>query len=144
MDKLIEALSNDRLMMKKLARAYITHGDLRYVELDFGFDSGSIEQLFDDNPDFAIEFDETLQALKVNRLRREGSHKIFKVLKALYDVVDDDTDVAEGGPSISDKVRAANTIVKIVEITDKSKKGDKDSGDIDDILREIEGELQQR
>lgn len=144
MDKLVEALANDRLMMKKLARAYITHGDFRYVELEFGLEASSIEQLFDDNPDFAIEFDETLQSIKMNRLRREGSHKIFKVLKSLYDVVDDDTEPSEGGPTISDKVRAANTIVKIVEVTDKSKKGDKDSGDIDDILREIEGELQQR
>lgn len=144
MDKLIEALNNDKYFIKKIAKTYIELGDFKHVELDLGLEINSIEQLFDDNPDFANEFDDVLQHIKVNRLRREGSHKIFKVLKSLYDVVDDDTDVSDGGPTISDKVRAANTIVKIVEVTEKSKKGDKETGDIDDILREIEGELQQK
>lgn len=139
MNKLLEALSNDMNFIKKIAAKYIDFGEFKYVELDLGIEIGSIEELFDENPDFANEFDDALQAFTIKRMRREGAHKLFKIIKSLYDVLSDDTGVEDGGPSISDKVKAANTLAKFVEVP-KSKKGDK-GDEIDDLLREIESEL---
>jgi len=136
MAKLLEAIENDPRLLKKIAILYIAMGSFTAVEHKFGFDTGEIELYFEANPETSDEFDNVLDETVRVKARREGSYKLFKVIDTLYAVLDDDTEYTEGGPSISDKVKAANALAKLLE-TPKQKKGDK--GDhLDDLLKQLE------
>jgi len=138
MTKLLEAIENDKRFLKKVAILYIATGSFVSVEHQMGFDIGEIELYFDANPETSDEFDNVLEETTRIKARREGSHNLFKVINTLSSVIDDNTEYTDGGPSISDKVKAATALAKLIE-TPKSKKGDK--GDhLDDILKQLEDE----
>jgi len=135
---LIEKVSLDKSFLKKIAKVYIEHGDFKFVELELGLDPGAIDEMFDECPELAEEFDEHLSKATLRKIRREGSFKIFKIIKALYEVLEDRSLPEEGGPSLSDRVKAANTLAKLLE-PPKPKKGDK-VNDLDDLMRMIESD----
>lgn len=138
MEKLSEAIENDNKLLKKIAILYLSFGSFVTVEGKLGFGIGEIELYFEDNPETSEEFDNILSEVARVKARREGSYKLFKVIDTLYAVLDDDTEYTEGGPSISDKVKAANALAKLLE-SPKSKKGDKEDH-LDDILKQLEDE----
>jgi len=138
MTKLLETIENDKRFLKKIAILYIATGSFTSVEHQLGFAVGEIELYFDANPETSDEFDSVLDETVRVKARREGSYNLFKVITTLSNVIDDDTEYVEGGPSISDKVKAATALAKLIEAP-KSKKGDK--GDhLDDILKQLENE----
>lgn len=135
---LIEKVSLDKGYLKKIAKQYIELGDFKYVELELKLEPGSIDEMFEECPDLAAEFDEQLTVITRSKMRREGSFKIFKIIKALYEVLEDRSAPEDGGPSLTDRVKAANTLAKLLE-PPKAKKGDKAS-DLDDLMRLIESD----
>ncbi len=139
---LIQALQEDRNLIKKIAKKFIEFGDLKMVEREMNLDSGTIEEIFGEDPELADEFDSELAALVEKGLRREGAHKLFKITKILFDAIEDTTAVNDGGPSITDKIKASSILVKILE-PPKLKKGDKEDG-LDALLRDLEDESKER
>ncbi len=138
MAKLIEDIENDKGLLKKFAILYIATGSFTSVEYKLGYETGDIELYFEANPETSNEFDDILEEVVRIKARREGSYKIFKVIETLYSVLNNDTEYVDGGPSISDKVKAANALAKLLE-TPKMKKGDKEDH-LDDILKQLEDE----
>ena len=103
-------------------------------------ESNTIEEILDEVPDVADEFEISLRSLTLKRIQREGSHKLFKVIDALYDVVSDPTKQEDGGPSVSDRVKSASTLAKLLDPPKQSKKGDQDN-EYDDLLKQLEDDL---
>jgi len=140
---LLELLSNDPQYIRKIAKHYIELGDFKFVELDLGLPANSIEEIFEECPEIADEFEDSLQTLTRKKLQREGSHKIFKIVDSLYKVLENNDTPEDGGPSVSDKVRAANTLAKLFDPPKQSKKDDKEA-DLDDLLRQLEDDRKKK
>ena len=135
---LIQYLKTDQNFIKKMSRDYLDLGSFYGVEKKYKLQKGTIEAVFEDEPDIAGEFDRVLEVMARTRLKREGAHKIFVIINSMYGVITNEDDIEEGGATLSDKVRAANVAAKLLEFSHltKPKKGDKN--DLDDLLRQLE------
>lgn len=133
---LIEQLTTDKSFLKRLAKKYIELGSFKYVELDLQLPLNSIEETFDECPELSEEFDGYISDITMRRLQREGAYKIFKVIKALDEVVNDNNGVEDGGASLGDKLKASALLVKLID-TPKEKKH-RDGDEFDQMMRELE------
>ena len=137
---LLEQLMLDKNLLKKIAARYIELGEFKYVELDLHLPLGSIDECFDESPDISDEFDGILSDLTMKKLKREGTHKIFKIIKTLYNAVESTVDVEDGGPNISDKIRASSTLAKLLDPPKARGKKANAESDFEKLMKEIEND----
>ena len=125
----------DDTIMKDIVKDYIDFdGNFKAIEAKRGIGIGDLEDIFYEDEELEIKFQDALGSLINGKLQRESSIKMANLVKTLFDVVENDTAPSDGGPTVKDKVSAANTLAKILEKTNKPKgkeKGDK----LDDLWK---------
>ena len=128
-----ESRKSDKNFIRGIALKYVEYeGNMAAVDVDLGSHIGFIDALMYEDQELAEELQEAIDVIVSNRLDREAAIRKIKLIETLNDIVSDTTLESDGGPTIRDKVSAANLLCKLTE-TDKPKQR-VEKRSLDDLL----------